>query len=365
MSTPDVLAPFSFRNGVRAPNRVVLAPMTNCQSHADGTLSDDEQRWLEARADGGFGVVMTCAAHVALDGQGWEGELGIYDDHLLPGLTRLATSIKQRGALAIAQIFHGGSRAPSQVTKQQPWSASEAADPEPTRAATPEDLARVIRQFAEAAARAHRAGFDGVELHGAHSYLLCQFLSSAINRREDEWGGDLAGRARLIREVTRAVRAAVPGSFVVGVRISPENFGALKGMDLDESLTLAGWLCEDGIDFLHVSLWNSFANTKKRPDQHPVPLFRRACPEEVPVIPAGNVWTPAEARWLLEVGADAVALGRSAIANPDWPARAGEPGWEPRRLPLTPAELRERGLSDRFVQYLRRMKGIVADEAAT
>ena len=364
MPIPDLFSPLIFRNGVRAPNRVVLAPMTNSQSHADGTLSDEELHWLEVRARGGFGVVETCAAHVALDGQGWEGELGVYDDRLLPGLTRLATAIKAPGALAIAQIFHGGSRAPAKITGNMPWSASETQEPEPTREGTAEDIERVIRQFAEAAGRCHRAGFDGVELHGAHSYLLCQFESTAMNRRTDAWGGDFTGRARLMREVTRAVRAAVPASFVVGMRISPENFGALKGMDLDESLTLAGWLCEDGIDFLHISLWNSFANTQKRPDQHPIPLFRAACPSEVPLLVAGGVWTPDEARSLLELGADGVALGRSAIMNPDWPARAREPGWAPRRGPLTPEELRERGLSDRFIQYLRRMKNLVTDAPA-
>src|SRR4051812_44883895 len=122
MSKVDLSSPISFRNGVRAPNRLALAPMTNLLSHDDGSLSDEEQRWLTLRAEGGFGLVSTCASHVALDGQGFEGELGIFDDRLLPGLTRLATALRERGALGLVQIFHGGARAPSKLTGQQPWS---------------------------------------------------------------------------------------------------------------------------------------------------------------------------------------------------------------------------------------------------
>ena len=362
MPTRELLSPVTFRNGARARNRVALAAMTNSQSHADGSLADDELRWLDRRAQGGFGIVTTCAAHVARDGQGWPGELGIFDDALLPGLERLAASLRAAGALSVVQIFHGGARADAKLTGERPWSASEIpGDPAEPRAATVAEIESVIASFRDAAVRAHRAGFDGVELHGAHGYLLCQFLSR-LNVRTDGWGGEsFAARARLLREVTRAVRAAVPASFLVGVRISPEDWGNAKGLDLDESLTLAGWLAEDGIDFLHLSLWTASNNTTKRPDAHPLPLFRRACPADVALFVAGKVWTRAEAEALLELGADVVALGRSAIANPDWPARVADPTWEPKRPPLTAAELLDRGLSAGFVEYMRRWKGFVAE----
>src|SRR5271170_4652388 len=140
-----LLEPMTFANGVHVENRLWLAPMTNSQSADDGALSDDELRWLEMRARGGFGVVETCASHVALDGQGWKGELGIYDDRLLPGLERLAAVLAITGALGIVQIFHGGVRAPSSLTGSQPWSASAFTDPAPgfevPRAATEEDIA--------------------------------------------------------------------------------------------------------------------------------------------------------------------------------------------------------------------------------
>ena len=353
-----------FRNGVQARNRAWLAPLTNMQSAPDGTLSDDELHFLELRAEGGFGVVETCAAHVALDGQGWPGELGVYDDHLLPGLTRLASTLRRAGALPLVQLFHGGLRAPSKLTGQAPWSASAVEEPgaEAARAASEEDIARAIAQFRAAAVRAHAAGFGGVELHGAHGYLLGQFLSATINRRLDGWGGALEGRARLLRETLQAVRAAVPVDFVVGVRLSPEDRGNARGLDLDESIAVARWLAEDGADFLHLSLWDAASNTTKRPDQHALPLFRAALPGDLPLVSAGNIWTRADAEAVLARGAAAVAIGKAAIANPDWVERVRAPGSEEvRRPPFTIPELRARGLNATFAANMRNWKGFVLE----
>ena len=353
-----------FRSGARAKNRVALAALTNQQSHVDGTLSDAELDFLVARAKGGFGVVCTCATNVAADGQGWPGELGVYDDRHLPGLGRLAAALRAEGALAFAQIFHGGARAPSTLTGQQPFSASAFDDPSPTfekpRAATLAEIERVIGQFRDAARRCRDAGFDGVELHGAHGYLLGQFLSTVTNQRDDAYGGDNAGRARLLREVTRAVRAAVPASFTVGVRLSPEEGGFARGLDLDESLEVARWLAEDGVDFVHLSLWDATKNTKKRPEEHAIPLFRAVLPADVRVFAAGAVWTRADGEALLARGADVVALGRAGIANPAWPREVVTEGREPKRPPLTVEELAERAVSPTFSTYLRRFKGFVA-----
>lgn len=366
MSTPltstDLFQPISFRNGPTLRNRLALAPMTNVQSHADGSLADDELNWLLRRARGGFGLIETCAAHVTREGQGFPGELGIFDDSLLPGLSRLATALRAEGALSIVQLFHGGARSPKALTGQRAISASDLPDdPENPRAATEEDIHRLIAAFRDAALRAQRAGFDGVELHGAHGYVFGQFLSRTQNQRSDGWGGDLTGRARFLREALRTVRQAVPASFVVGVRLSPEDFGQAKGLDLDESLQVASWLCDDGADFLHVSLWQAGRNTQKRPDQHAMPLFRQACPSDVRLIAAGSVWTVADALALLHKGTDIVALGRSAIANPDWPRLACDPAWSPRRPPLTAADLIDLSVSPTLVNYLRNFRGFVAD----
>jgi 2,4-dienoyl-CoA reductase-like NADH-dependent reductase (Old Yellow Enzyme family) len=357
--------PFVFANGRVAVNRVWLAPMTNLQSHADGSLSVEERNWLLRRAEGGFGVVETCASHVAYDGQGWQGELGIHSDELLPGLSRLAADLSARGTLGIVQLFHGGLRADARLTGRPAWSASAAEEGGVAiREGSEVQICKVIEEFREAAVRAYVAGFDGVEFHGAHGYLFGQFLSVVENRRDDGWGGSLANRARLLREAVRAARSSLPTSFIVGVRLSPENSGHARGLDLDESLMVAKWLGEDGIDFLHLSLHDAARNTAKRPHYHPLTLFREAVAERIPLVVAGQIWTRREAEHLLDLGASGVALARSAIANPDWPRQVGRPGWEPRRPPLTIAELVERGLSPQFAKNMGIWwPGFVEDEA--
>lgn len=357
------MTPLRFPRGPESPNRLWVAPMTNKASHEDGTLSDDELGFLSARARGGFGVVESCATHVTPEGQGWPGELAAFDDSHAPGWRRLAGEIGSTGSLLFAQLFHGGARALRTEEHPVPWSCSpsEPGVPEENEVAqaTPERIESTIDAFARAAKRMEDAGVHGVELHGAHGYLLCQFLSSAMNRRTDQWGGDLRGRARLIRETMRRARAAVSDDFIVGVRLSPESSPNLPGLDLDESVQTARWLCEDGADFVHISLWDAGPNTRKRPDRHAASIFREAIPDEVPLITAGKIWTAEDAIAQLDHGADAVALGRAAIANPDWPTRVANAGEEPRRPPLTEAELAERALGPVFIDYMKRWEGFV------
>src|SRR5262249_17930319 len=146
----------------------------------------------ERRAQGEFGLVSTCAAHVTEDGKGFDGQLGVWGDHQLPGLRRLAHALKAAGTVPITQLFHGGVRSPSRLTGVQPLSASPFVEAKPgfevPRPATAEDLDRIIAAFQAAAERSRETGFEGVEIHGAHGYLLCQFLSVIHNTRTDEWG---------------------------------------------------------------------------------------------------------------------------------------------------------------------------------
>jgi 2,4-dienoyl-CoA reductase-like NADH-dependent reductase (Old Yellow Enzyme family) len=300
--------------------------------------------------------VTTCASHVSRDGQGWPGELGVYDDALLPGLSTLSAALHEQGTVVIVQIFHGGLRADRTLIGTTPWSAS---DVDGARAAAREDITRVIGQFADAAARSRDAGFDGVEIHGAHGYLFTQFLSATQNHRIDEWGGPLEHRARLLRETLKAVRARVGRQFTVGVRLSPEDYGNARGLDLDESVQTARWLADDGADYIHLSLWRALDNTAKRPAMHAIPLFRAALPPAVRVLAAGSIWTRADAEQVLAKGADAAVLGRSAIINADWPLRAVDPAWTPRRPPVTIDELRANGLSPVFAEYMRRFQNFV------
>lgn len=360
----ELLRPFRFANGVASPNRVWVAPMTNTQSHDDGSLSDVELAWLEARAAGGFGVIESCATHVTVDGQGWNGEWGIFDDAHTADWARAARAMHAHDALLIAQLYHGGERA-LRVDGRVPFSATAHGEPgteTEVRAASIDDIERVIDAFGRAAERAAEAGVDGVELHAAHGYLLCQFLRADRNTRTDGWGGSLEGRARLLRAVVTEIRSRVPSSFVVGVRLSPENSGVVEGLDLDESVQTAQWVCEDGADFVHVSLWDIHKNTAKRPNEHPTEVFSRALPSDVPLVTAGEVWTVEDALAEVERGAAAVALGRGAILNPDWPHAVARDGNPPLLPPVSAAQLRERALSDGFIDYLKRWRGLI-DEA--
>jgi len=335
--------------------------MTNLQSAPDGLLGDDELAFLARRADGGFGLVTTCATYVALDGKGWDGELGIERDDCVPGLRRLAERLHAAGARAMVQLFHGGARADSALTGQPVWSASAWKDGAlAPRAATADDIARAINSFVAGAERAQAAGFDGVELHGAHGYLLSQFLSRTMNTRDDEWGRDLEGRARLLRTVVQRVRERCGDRFALGVRLSLEDFGQAKGLDLDESLQVARWLVADGVDFIHASLWDVSRMSTKRPDVHPLVALRDVVPRDIAILTAGKIWTRQDAEGALARGADVVALARAAIINPDWPRVVirDAPIVQP---PLTRAQLGARAVSPRFQEYLTKWKNFVAD----
>ncbi|MBK9071021.1 MAG: NADH:flavin oxidoreductase [Myxococcales bacterium] len=360
----DLLAPVQLgRLALR--NRLALAPLTNCQSNADGTLHQREIDFLAMRARGGFALIETCAAFVAQDGKGWAGSIGVHDDACLPGLTTLAQAVHDAGAMATVQLFHGGARAPADVTGSEPWSASEfdAKGFFPHRAGGEADIVRITDAFIDGAKRCQRAGFDGVEIHGAHGYLLTQFLSTAYNKRSDQWGGDLAGRARLLRTIARGIRQATGPAFSVAVRLSPENWTTVQGLDLDESIQVAQWLNEDGADIIHLSLWTGRDLSAKRPGQHTVSIFRKALPANVGIVAAGGVWTVEDAQFLVDQGATAVAIGRAAILNPAWPNVVAARGEAPTRPPYPRSKIADIAVSEVFADYLGRFPGLL--DAAT
>jgi len=359
---------FTFqRTNKTVHNRIALAPLTNLQSHANGTLSQDEYDWLVRRAKENFGLIITCAANVSKDGQGWEGELGIYEDKHLEGLTRLATGIKSHRSLGVVQLFHGGARSPEALIGETPWSASahqmpHAKVPVQVREATLEDIDRVINNFAMAAKRAEQAGFDGVELHGAHGYLLHQFLSTATNQRTDQWGGSHSIRCRLVRTIVQRVKSTVGKDFMVGIRLSPEDKYTFQGIDFDETLQLAKWLEEDGIDLLHISPWEALKKPEKYADGDKFLLeyFRAAVPN-TPLLVAGSIWTGADAERAIELGADIVAVGKAAIAHADWPSLVKDKKYSPAPPPYTVEHLKKQNLGPAFIAYMKRWKGFVEE----
>ncbi len=349
------------RTGTVLRNRTVLAAMTNKQSAEDGTLSHAEIQWLVRRAAGGFGITTTAATHVTEGGKSWSGEMGVWSDHHLPGLTRLADGIRAAGSISLAQLFHGGRRAPREYTGVQPVSASAMPGDERTEAAralSADEVESLVEAFIAAAVRCARAGLDGVELHGAHGYLISQFLGTRTNRRADRWGGDLPGRAQFLQAIVEGIRAATGPDFLIAVRLSPQLPDI--GITLKDSEALAPLVAGWGVDLVHVSCWD-VAIRAEDDNRTFTRRFRAALGPAVPLISTGGIWSRSDAHFTLEEGADLVGVARAGIGHPDWPQQLMAGTVEPARPPFTPAQLAAADLSPPFIDYMRRWKGFVTD----
>ncbi len=359
---PGLFDPLSFKHGPDMKNRFMLAPLTNCQSHEDGTLSDDEYNWLVMRAKGGFGLTMTCAAHVQAIGQGFRGQLGIFSDDHLPGLKRLSDGIKAEGSLAVVQLHHAGMRTPSElIGGERPVSPSDdIKENTGARAMSLEEVEALKADFIAAAVRAEKAGFDGVEIHGAHGYILSQFLSPEINRRDDAYGGSLENRARIIFEIIDGIRAQCGDGFNLSLRLSPERFG----QRMDEVVEVVSRLLdEEKIDFLDMSVWD----VNKEPEEADfkgrrlMDWFLEIPRGNVRVGVAGKITSAKIADDCLKAGADFVMLGRAAILHHDFPQQAASSmEFAQTPLPVSANYLKQEGLGDAFVDYMASWDGFVA-----
>ncbi len=219
----NLFDPVRFACGQTMRNRFMLAPMTNTQSHEDGTLSEEEFQWLTMRAKGGFGMTMTCASHVQENGKGFPGQLGIFDDSHIPGHTRLAKAIQGFGSLAVVQLHHAGIRSPQELVEGGPVGPS-IHEKSNSRALSLEEVHKLRDDFIQAGMRAKKCGYNGVEIHGAHGYILCQFLSSKYNVRKDSYGGSLENRSRLIFEITEGIREVCGPQFLIGLQTLSGTF---------------------------------------------------------------------------------------------------------------------------------------------
>jgi len=333
-------------------NRFMLAPLTNQQSHEDGRLSEEEFHWLTMRAEGGFGLTMTCAAHVQAKGKGFSGQLGVWSDDHLPGLKRLAGAIKAQQSIAIVQLHHAGMRSPTHLIGATPVCPSDNAKTG-ARGLTHTEVKQLIADFIAAALRAEQAGFDGVELHGAHSYLLCQFFSADVNHRDDEYGGALENRCRILFEIIDGIRSRCRKDFMLGVRLSPERFG----MKLGEAIQIAQRvMAEDRLDFLDMSLWDVF----KEPEETEfrgrtlMSYFTELDRRNTRLGVAGKIRTPREAEATIAAGADWIMLGRAAMLQHDFPNRyKAARDFTPVQMPVTRQYLKDEGLSEKFQGYVR------------
>ena len=350
--------PLSFPSGASMKNRFMLAPMTNTQSHEDGTLGEDEYNWLVMRAKGGFGLTMTCASHVQANGKGFPGQLGIFNDDQIAGHRKLAAAIQAEGSLAVAQIFHAGIRSPKELVASGPVAPS-AHDKSGSRALSLAEVHELRDNFITAAVRAKESGYDGVEIHGAHGYILCQFLSSKYNLRDDEYGGSLENRARLTFEIIDGIRAACGPQFLLGLRLSPERFG----MELGEIKTITEQVIHDGkVDFLDISLWDCFKEPEDEAYKGKTLLehFSELDYGKVRLTVAGKIYTAAEANKIMAAGVDFVTIGRGAILHHDFPKQvAANPSFEAVQLPVSRAYLQKEGLGEAFLTYMGNWPGFM------
>ncbi|UJR53091.1 flavocytochrome c [Dickeya zeae] len=329
----QVFSPFTLPNGVELKNRLLMAPMTTCTGFYDGTVTRELVEYYQVRA-GSIGAVIVECCFIDDKGLAFPGAIGIDHDNKIAGLAKIASAIKEKGSKAILQIYHGGRMVePKLIGGRSPVGPSAVAAPR-EGAAVPlalsgEEVEAMIAKFGEGVRRAIEAGFDGVEIHGANTYLIQQFYSPNSNQRTDEWGGSRDNRARFplaVLDIThKMARQYADASFIIGYRFSPEEIEE-PGIRFDDTLYLLEKLAARGLDYLHFSmgytLRSSIVDTTD-----PTPLIgkyvamRSDTLAKVPVIGVGGVVNQADADAALEHGYDLVAVGKACIAYPDWTDR--------------------------------------------
>lgn len=340
--TSQLFTPFTLR-GLTLRNRLMVSPM--CQySSKHGLANDWHLVHLGRFAQGGFGLVMVEATAVSPEGRISYGDMGLWSDEHIAPLKRIVDFIHSQGAAAAIQLAHAGRKASTPLPWRSKFDETETekaaggfeswtpvgpsavphspSNPMPT-ALDAAGIARIQADFVAAARRAERAGFDVIELHGAHGYLISEFLSPVSNKRRDGYGGSRDNRMRFALETAQALRSVWPAAKPMFMRLSSTD-GIPGGWGLDDSVVLARALAERGVDLIDCSSGGFAESTIK-----PGPLYQTAYAEtirreaRVPTAAVGLITEAAEAEAIIANGrADLVALGRIALDDPNWPVHA-------------------------------------------
>ena len=367
-----VWSPFRLNCGREMANRFVIAPLTTDASHDDGTVTENELEFVRRRAAGGFGAVVSSAAYVEQGGRSWQGIGAAHDGHL-SSLRRLAEAMRAAGGLAILQIYDGGRiakpeligerclRAPSAVASLRPGARTP-------RAMTADEVEALIASFREAASLARKAGFDGVEIHGANHYAVHQFFSPRANHRADHWGGTLAKRMNFPLAVAQAVRDALGPELIAGFRVTPFE-AEPDGYRLEDAKLLCHELAGLDLDYISVSL-DDYRNSRPMgetrvysrpvessyaPAESPITEFARVIAGRSAVMASGGIKTCSDAEGAIKMGADLVAVGRAVVVDPEWLSKVRTKS-EASILPGLPKDDREiadaLSIPPRMVEYL-------------
>lgn len=347
--TPDL----GLRNGI------VMAPMTTWSANEDATISAQELDYMRKRVKD-VGLVITGCTHVQENGLGFSREFAGFDDRFIPSLTKLAQTAKSGGAPAILQIFHAGIKAiPNLIPDADIVSASALpitagpfkADQLSSRALSHDEVLQLIHDFGEATRRAIEAGFDGIELHGAHGFIIQNFFSPLYNQRKDEWGGSLEKRMAfplaVVAEVKRVIQQHAQHPFALGYRISVEEYED-NGLSIADSLVLIDQLIQADIDYLHVSLADVLHSIPKNDihQQLTIEHVLQQVADRIPVIAAGLLRTPQQAEQALDLGLPLVAIGKALVMNPNWVELAQRGQIERIAIELNPADVPQLSIPD-------------------
>ena len=325
---PDIMFESTQINGMALANRFVRSATWEGMASEEGAVTSALKDLNADLARGGVGLIISSHAYVSREGQAGPWQLGIYDDTLLPGLTEMTAAVHDNGSRIVAQLAHAGFHAAGKLTGQTPLapSAVQGLAKAPRRALEEEEIDDIVESFAAAAVRARKAGFDGVQIHAAHGYLLSQFLSPIYNQRMDKFGGNIENRARMLCMVLKAIRTRVGKDYPVLVKINCGDFYE-NGMIPEDAVRVGEMLVQGGIDAIEVS-GGLFISTKLSPSrmgihspdkeayfQTEAGMFRKAV--DVPLILVGGNRSLQVARRIVsEEVADYISMSRPFIREP-------------------------------------------------
>lgn len=307
--------PYTLNNGVVLKNRLVVAPLTIYDAGDNGELTPAARRFWQNRFEG-FGLFVAPFTNVHPSGVGFPSPHAFSEAHL-PTLRKYVHIAHSQGAKAVVQLAHAGLRSEGRDV------LAPSGDPFGRfRAMTSDEVAEMVQSFAYAAELALRAGFDGVEIHGANGWLIQQFVSAQTNRRTDEWGGSLEKRLRFPLAIVDAMdevrqRHQRP-DFIIGYRFSPEEPGE-QGLTMHDTLALVDALCQKPLQYLHVSLWDFYKKARRGgDDEYRMKLIHERIAGRLPLIGVGNLYTGDDMLRAWQAGwAEFIALGKSVMLNPN------------------------------------------------
>jgi len=332
MSTQFPLLFKPFRLGhLELKNHIVMPPMVTNYGSDEGYVTEQLKDYYVARARGGVGLIIVEATCVeSREGKGLQQQLLIDDDRFIPGLNDLVQAVKEHGAKIAIQLHHAGSEGRQSLTGVQPVAPSPIPKPdhEMPRELTTEEVNDLVSNFARAAKRAQGAGFDGVEMHAAHGYLIAQFLSSFFNRRSDMYGGDMEGRSRFLTEILKETRELVGKEYPLWCRINGREFGPEGGLTSEEAMQVARMAQYAGSDAINVSVFSYGVSPRTFPPmaQPPGNLIRFAetvkTAVDVPVMAVGRIDPETAENAIKKERADLINFGRALLVDPEFPNKA-------------------------------------------